>query len=565
MKNLERRKSLANYDFSLIIWLVFIVVLLILIGLPIFWLIRNSLFSPESESLSFINYQTVFIKPRFREAIYNSLILASGSSFLSLLLGVPTAWIISRTDMPLRNLLRVLLLLVFAMPPFLGAIAWTLLIAPNSGWLNRIYMSLTGAETGIFNAYSMWGAIFVIGLSTYPYVFLLTSSALDVVNSELEDAGTILGANTWKMTTKVTLPLVAPAIIAGGILSFLEAIALFGSPSLLLIPARTTVITTEIWQLFQYPPKIELACAFSLCLVLITALLVWVQRSLTTRKDYAVITGKVGRKRLLKLGIGRWVALLFCLTVCSLSLFLPLLILLRTALSQSWGRPFGLDNFTWKWFGEVLSNSSTSLAIKNSFLFSAISATIAMAIALIIAYLVSRKLVPGYRILGFLPMLPIAIPGVVIAVGIFAAYTRPPLILYGTAAIMVVAFTTRFIPVAFTNASTTVMRINPELELAARNLGATSATTVQQVVFPLVKRGLISGWILVFILSIRELSCAILLFTLNTQVMSTALFELVSESSYERLSALAIIMLAIVFTIVLLAYRFLGKDFLLEK
>ena len=162
-------------------------------------------------------------------------------------------------------------------------------------------------------------------------------------------------------------------------------------------------------------------------------------------------------------------------------------------------------------------------------------------------------------------MLPIAIPGVVIAVGIFAAYTRPPLILYGTAAIMIVAFTTRFLPVAFTNANTSVISINPELELAARNLGATSADTVQKVVFPLIKSGLISGWILVFILSIRELSCAILLFTLNTQVMSTALFELVSESSYERLSALAIIMLAIVFTIVLLAYRFLGKDFLLEK
>ena len=565
MKNLVHRQLKANYDFSLIIWLIFIAVLVLLIGLPIFWLIRNSLFSADSESFSLVNYQKVLIETRFREAIYNSLILASGSSFLSLLLGVPTAWIISRTDMPLRSLLRSLLLLVFAMPPFLGAIAWTLLIAPNSGWLNRIYISLTGAETGLFNAYSLFGATFAIGLSTYPYVFLLTSSALEVVNSELEDAATILGANKGQMIAKITLPLVAPAIIAGGILAFLEAIALFGSPSILLIPARITVITTEIWQLFQYPPKIELACAFSLCLVSITALLVWVQRALVARKDYAVITGKVGRKRLLKLGKRRWLALGFCLIVCSLSLFLPVLILLRTALSQSWGRPFGLDNLTGKWFGEVLSNSSTAIAIKNSLLFSAIAATIAMAIALIIAYLVNRRLVPWHRLLGFLPMLPIAIPGVVIAVGIFAAYTRPPLILYGTAAIMIVAFTTRFLPVAFTNANTTVISINPELELAARNLGATSAKTVEKVVFPLLRRGLISGWLLVFILSIRELSCAILLFTLNTQVMSTALFELVSESSYERLAALGIIMLAIVFTIVLLAYRLLGRDFWLEK
>jgi iron(III) transport system permease protein len=135
--------------------------------------------------------------------------------------------------------------------------------------------------------------------------------------------------------------------------------------------------------------------------------------------------------------------------------------------------------------------------------------------------------------------------------------------LYGTSAIIILAFITRFLPVAFSSANTAVININPELELAARNLGASSTNTVQKIVFPLVKRGFINGWILVFILAIRELSCAILLFTLNTQIISTTLFEMVSEGSYERLSALAIVMLCVVFGTVMLAYRFLGKDFLL--
>jgi iron(III) transport system permease protein len=558
------RNKHLNYDFSGIIWLFVIVVLLLLVGLPLFWLVRNSLISEGSENLSLVNYQTVFTKSRFQLAIKNSLILASGSSCLSLILGTTTAWLVSRTDIPWKNLLRSFLSLSIAMPPFLGAIAWILLIAPNSGWLNKIYESVTGSETGIFNVYSMWGAIFVIGLSTIPYVFLLTSSALDVVNSELEEAASILGANKWKMTSLITLPLVGPAILAGGILAFLEAIALFGSPELLLIPARKFVITTEIWQLFQYPPQLELACAFSLCLVLVTAILVGIQQALVNRQNYAVITGKVGRKRLLKLGRGRYLALMFCLLVCTVSLFLPLFILLRTALSKSWTKPFSLDNLTGEWFADILTDSSTSLAIKNSFFYSAIAATIAMTISLIIAYIVNRKLVRWHQVLGFLPMLPIAIPGIVIAVGIFATYTRPPLVLYGTSAIIILAFITRFLPVAFSNANTTVMNINPELELAARNLGASSTNTVQKIVFPLVKRGFFSGWILVFILSIRELSCAILLFTLNTQIISTTLFELVSEGSYERLSALAIIMLGVVFTTIVLAYRFLGDDFLLE-
>lgn len=551
------------FDLSGLVWLFFIAILLLLLGLPMYWLIKNSLL--VDDRLSLLNYQTVLTQPRFRTCIINSLILAAGSSILSLILGTTTAWLISRTDLPWKRLFRSLLSLVLAMPPFLSAIAWILLAAPNSGWINKVYRNWTGAQTEIVNVYSMWGAIFVIGLSTYPYVFLLTSNALSLVNSELEDAASNLGANRWHLISKITLPLVAPAIAAGGILAFLEAIALFGSPNLLLLPARKFVITTEIWQLFEYPPQVEVASALSICLILVTATLVWIQRSLINSKNYAVITGKVGRRREMQLGIARIPALIYCVGVCTISLLMPVLMLLRTAVSKSWSRPFNLDNFTGKWFGDILGNDSAYLAIKNSFLFAAVAATAAMVIALAISYLVNRQLVWGHQILGLLPMLPIAIPGIVIAVSIFSAYTKPPLVLYGTAAILIVAFTTRFLPVAFSNASTTILSINPELESAARNLGANSNYTLRNIVFPLVRKGFISGWLLVLILSVRELSCAILLFTIDTQVISTALFEYVSESSYERLSALAIIMLSIVFAIVLLAERFLGKDFLLEN
>jgi iron(III) transport system permease protein len=188
-----------------------------------------------------------------------------------------------------------------------------------------------------------------------------------------------------------------------------------------------------------------------------------------------------------------------------------------------------------------------------------------MLIGIVMAYLVNRQVVKFHQFLGFISMMPLAIPGIVIAVGIFSAYSRPPLVLYGSAAILIVAFTTRFLPIAFSNSSNIFKSINPELELAARNLGATQATTVQKITVPLVKRGLISGWMLVFILSIRELSCAILLYSNNTQVISTALFQLVTEGSYERLAALGIIMLLIVFMAIGIAYKLLGRDFMLEQ
>ncbi len=543
-----------------------IVLLLILIGLPLFWLGLKSLLLTDTMIFTLQNYGEVLTSNRMLQAIGNSLLLATGVGIMSVLIGVPLAWAVTRTTMPGRSLLKTLLLVAFATPHFLGGIAWILLAAPNSGWLNRLYTALTGATQGPFNVYSLWGAIFVVGIYSYPYVFLLTSSALEFVSSELEDAATILGASTWQTTWRITLPLVLPAILSGFLLSFLEAIALFGSPTLLLIPARVPIITTEIWQLFQFPPNVELASAFSIALILITVILLLVQRQLLANKGYTTLTGKGGSKRLLDIGAGQWVFLLFGLLVSTLSLFLPFYMLLRTSLSKAWGQPLTLSNMTLQWYDEVLFKLPfTKLAIFNTLFYSAAAAALAMLIGLSIAYIVQHRLLRGWRLLGFLPIVPQAIPGIVIAVGIFAAYSRPPLPLYGTGLIMIVAYTTRFLPVAFSNAVNIFKSINPEMELAARNLGATQVSTIQKITVPLVQRGLLGGFMLVFILSVRELSCAILLTSSNTQVMATVLFDLVNEGSFERVAALGVVMLVIVFGVIGLASRWLGKDFMLEK
>lgn len=560
-------RQFRGVDLSPVFWIGFLLILLMLIGLPGFWLIYRSFTQANTGVFTLGNYVEVFNNPRFRTAFLNSLILATGSGLLSVLIGVPLAWIVTRTTMPLRGLMRSLLLVAFAIPTFLGGIAWVLLAAPNAGWLNRIYIGLTRAEQGFLNIHSMLGAIFVVGLYSFQYVFLMVSSALEFVSSELEDAAQILGAGPFKTTFKVTLPLVLPSIISGFILAFLEAIALFGSPTVILIPARVSIITTEIWQQFQYPANVELASAFALCLVLMTVALLGIQRRLLARKGYTTLTGKAGRKRLLDLGpVWNGAFLGFCGLIATLSLLLPVYVLGRTALSRSWGQPLNGANLTLQWFEDVLFKQPfTMVAIRNTLVYGAVAATFAMLVGIVVAYLVNRRLVRLHRLLGFLPMIPLAIPGIVIAVAIFSAYSRPPLVLYGTAMMLIVAFTTRFLPIAFSNSGNIFKSINPELELAARNLGATQIETVQKVTVPLVKRGLISGWILVFILSIRELSCAILLYTNRTQVISTALFQLVTEGSYERVAALGIVMLGIVFATIGITYKLLGKDFMLEQ
>jgi iron(III) transport system permease protein len=562
----RRAEIRTTWDYSPIFWVGMIALLVVLMGLPLFWLGLKSVVLPETMTFSLQNYGEVFTSKRMLTAILNSLLLATGVGAMSVAIGVPMAWAVTRTTMPLRGLMKTLLLVAFTTPHFLGGIAWILLAAPNSGWLNRLYTSVTGGEQGPFNVYSLWGAIFVVGIYSYPYAFLLTSSALEFVSSEMEEAATVLGAGTFVTTLRITLPLVLPSILSGFILSFLEAIALFGSPTLLLIPARVPIITTEIWQLFQFPPNVELASAFSISLILITVVLLWLQRKLLAKKGYATLTGKGGRKRLLEIGPWKWVFLLFCCLVSTLSLFLPFYMLLRTSLSKAWGQPFTPNNMTLQWYDDVLFKLPfTKLSIFNTLLYSATAAVLAMGIGIAIAYIVNHKLIRGWRILGFLPMIPLAIPGIVIAVGIFASYSRPPLLLYGTGFILVVAYTTRFIPIAFSNAVDIFKSINPEMELAARNLGATQMSTIQKITVPLVKRGLMGGFMLVFILSVRELSCAILLSSSQTQVMATVLFDLVNEGSFERVAALGVVMLGIVLGAVGLAYRWLGQDFMLEK
>src|SRR5882757_1731272 len=234
----------------------------------------------------------------------------------------------------------------FIIPPYLGAIGWILLAGPNSGWLNKVWMALTGTEHGIFNIYSMAGLIVVIAVTSFPYVFVFTNSALDLVSSEMEDAANILGAGTLRTTLRITLPLVMPAIVGGLIISFLEAIALFGAPALIALPARFQVVSTQLWQFFEFPVRVEQAAAYAMPLLLITIFMFWLQRSVLGRRGYTTVSGKGGERRVTKLGPWRWVMLGYALFVCSLAVFLPMLVLTQAAFSKAWGRGFSLENLS---------------------------------------------------------------------------------------------------------------------------------------------------------------------------------------------------------------------------
>src|SRR2546428_4165596 len=231
----------------------------------------------------------------------------------------------------------------FVTPPFLGAFAWTLLAGPNAGALNKLFRAVTGGDEFLFNIFTMTGLIFVMALYSFPYAFSMIANVCELISSDLEDAAVILEANKLKTAWTITLPLALPALLGGFIVAFLHSLSLFGAPAILGLPAGIHTITTQIWAFFQYPPRLDLAAAFSVPLLLATVGLIAVQKKMLGRKGYSTVGGKGGQKRLLRLGWLRYPVLLLVFAILSFSVFLPYGILLKAALSKAWAMPLTWD------------------------------------------------------------------------------------------------------------------------------------------------------------------------------------------------------------------------------
>src|SRR5438445_650313 len=295
-------------------------------ALPLGWLGWLSVSGEHGATLA--HYRDVFTDLALRKALWNTVVLAFWVGLVSVALGAPLAWLTARTDIPGRGLIRALVLASFVTPPFLGAFAWVMLAGPNAGILNTFWRSVTGSRESLLNIFTMPGLIFIVAIYTFPYVYIMVAN---------------------------TLPLVLPALASGFILAVLQALALFGSPAILALPAGFHTVTTQIWSLFQFPPKVEQAAAFSIPLLLATALLLQVQKRVLGRRGYAAVGGKGGQRRTIPLGSWRYPALFACLAVMACAIFLPYGVLAKAAFARAWAQPLSrdnltLDNFTFTFF-----------------------------------------------------------------------------------------------------------------------------------------------------------------------------------------------------------------------
>ena len=548
----------SRIDFSWPVFGALGIVLVVLVVLPMFWLAIYA-FTGKDGGFTLANFIQLATEPNLRKPFLIALGMALAVGVLSCVIATPLAWLVARTDLPGRGLVRAGVMASFVTPPFLGAIAWEILAAPNSGLINQAHRALFGLQPfddPLLDIYTMEGLVFAIACYTFPYVFTLVANALDRVPSDLEDASAILGGGWWRTLRKVTLPMALPAMLAGTLIAILQALTMFGSPAILAMPAGFHVITTKIWSLFQYPPNPGLAAAAAWPLLIFSIVLLWGQRRILGRRGFESAGGKSGEARIVKLGRWKWLAVLFAFTVVLFTILLPCLALLKAALTLKVSDPLSLTTLTLHHVNFVLFEfSATRLAMYNTFVLGLATATLGTGLALVVAYLANRNAIKGASYLGMLATAPVAIPGIVLGVGLFLSYTQPGLMLYGTLWILLVAFLTIELPAGYQQLSAALKGVHVDLEEASRMLGATRLQTLARINAPLLRTSVVAAWCFIFIGTIRELSATILLTTAETKLVSVIIYDLHESGDLGAISVLGLLLLVVTFVVVWLANR----------
>jgi iron(III) transport system permease protein len=541
-----------------------IVVIALLTVVPVGYLLWETFVPGGHLSLDLV--RTAYSAPGLGRMVANTAWFAAGSTALAVGLGGTLAFLVVRTDVPARRLLFAAALAPLALPGVLYAVAWIFLASPRSGLLNLLLEPALGPET--FDIFTLGGMIVVEGLHLSPLAFLLVAAALRSLDPTLEESAIVSGAGVLGTIRRVTLPLVRPAVSAAVLILTVRVIGTFAVPTLIGLPARVSVFTSRIWtSLDRYPPDFGEAAAYSTSLLALTSAGLVLHARLWRRgRSYQSITGKGFRPGRITLGRWRWAAAAFVAAYALVAAVLPLLALVHVSTQRFFTAPSreSFSRATLDAYGNVLRDGRIAHAAQNSILLGLGSATGVILLGAVASWLVLRTNVRGRRVLDTLAFLPLAFPGLVLAVAVLFVYLRVPLPVYGTLWILLVAYLTVFLPYGMRYASVSMAQVGRELEESAQTSGVAWWQTFRRIMLPLALPGLAAGWLFVMIVSVRELSTSILLYSPGTEVLAVTIWEQYANGRFPEVAALGVLMVAGLTAVALVAYRLGARRGLLE-
>ncbi len=536
---------------------------LYLAGIPLVMLLYGSVRSaPIGEpgaAYTIQNYIKAYFDREFYLLFWNSIKYALGTCLVSFAIGTFLAWVNERTNTPFKKLFLVMALIPFIIPGILSTIAWILLLSPKIGLINLVVKNALGLESAPFNIYSMGGMIWAEAIHLYPLVFLLMSASFRNMDTSLEEAALTAGSSTFTTLRRVTLPLMRPAMFGVLLVMFVRGIEAFEVPALVGVPAKISVFTTKIFlAIHQFPSDFGLAGAYAVTLLIISGAGVLIYQRVTKRTErFATVTGKGYRPRVIDLGPWKWVTCFIAFLIFLLAVIMPVFILLWSSFIPFYGIPSRelLAKVTLANYHYVLTYPLALTAFKNSFLLSVGSATLVMLLTSVIAWITVKSKIPGGVFLDNLAFIPIAMPGIVLGVSLIWVYLTLPIPIYGTIWVLLLAYITKFMPYGIRSSSATMIQINKELEEASMTSGGTWFQTFRKIILPLLMPGFVAGWIYISIISLRELSTSILLYSYNSTVLSIMAFDLWEGGQYTYVCALGVLMVLLLVAMAVVARK----------
>lgn len=546
------------------LYILCLTVLIVLVVLPlvsVFWGASN-LTSPVMRDtvLTMDHWREAYTTERFLDPLVNTLKLSIIVTIIAVSIGTFFAWLMSRTNMPLRSKVEPFIITPFFLSPFIGAMAWVALAAPNSGILN-VYLF----GKGTINIFSFGGIIWAMVLYYIPYAYMVMIGAFGMLDPALEESSRMCGGGIAKTFFRVVLPLCSPAVLAAFMLIFVMSSEMFSIPSILGTQAKFHTLAYAIYYTTQAsPPQWPQAAAAGTILMWIAGLGIFIyQRFTRLGYRFVTVTGKSYKPKLLDIGWFKYIGLSLILIYIFISVILPYGALFFASLTRYSGEGFTLKNMTLQNYA-FFKDSLFHRSLINTAMLALGTSVFIILLGVITSYLVHRSKISGRNILDSISTIPIAVPGVVFGIGLLWTYFAIPLPIYGTIIILALAYLARYLPQAYRIVNASLLQLHPDMEQSARLCGATPMQSVFHILIPILKHPMLGAWLISIILIIRDIDTVIIVYSPNSIVLPVLLWEMMSSGWLQSAYAMALFQTALLLLVIFIA-KFLFKIELIRK
>lgn len=542
--------NIRRWGAAEIVLAISVLILVVVVAIPVILIFWTSFI--VQGKLNLTDVMNILSQRDTYEAIKSSIIIAAGTTFFSTIIGVFFAWLVSRTDLPFKGAMKVLFLVPFMLPSFIGALAWKMLLSPRSGYVNRLLMDCFNLSEPVFNIYGYGGIIAVETMYLFPFVFIQVCGALEHMDPTLEESARISGAGLFTITRKITVPLIMPSILAGALLIALYSLAHFGVPAILGTEVGIYNVPTKIYEKIHQSAgsfkAIRAGTVLASILVITAGIILYLQSLVLKSGRFQIIAGKSVRPMMLKLRGLRIPLLMLSVVYLLITVVMPTVTIFLVGGLKTFGLSMAPANMTLENFQYILFKwKLTRDAIWNSGYLSLSAAFVTMVAGVMISYVIVKTRVRGKWLLEFLGVLPFSLPGTVIALGVILMWSgKFGVNIYNTAWIIFVAYIARYMAFSLKSNSAALEQVHDSLVEASRACGATQWQAMRHIVIPLIRPGMVAAFFLIFLPALRELTTSVLLYGPTTRTIGVAIYTLNEDGETVYAAALSSIALFII-------------------